>query len=75
MTDPVSVSVSMGTLLFLGLGALAVYGITKANAIKEKMEIHKVIDDKSREAYQMSKLKQMDKVVDKLEAKNGAIRA
>ena len=75
MADPVAVSVSMGTLLFLGLGALATYGITKANSIKEKMELQKVIDDKSREAYQLAKLKQMDKVVDKLESKNEAIRA
>ncbi|HIP90493.1 MAG TPA: hypothetical protein EYH22_02985 [Candidatus Nanopusillus sp.] len=74
MSDPVTVSISMGALLFIGLAALGAYGIMKATQVKERLEIEKTIDEKGREAYQMSKLKALEKTVDKLETKGAGIR-
>ncbi|HIP90268.1 MAG TPA: hypothetical protein EYH22_01815 [Candidatus Nanopusillus sp.] len=75
MADAVSVAIDVGTLLFFMLAGVGGYALIKANTVKEKMELNKTIDDKSREAYQMSKLKAMEKTIDKLENKSGPVRA
>jgi hypothetical protein len=74
MADPISVAIPAGTLLTVMIMGGIAYAIMQNKSTKAELQTEKKIDDKMREAYQMGKIKNIEKDVDALKMKSPATR-